>query len=57
MKIFASVKKNNHAKGQNEKMVVTFAHLSKSEQEKAIKKGAEHFSKYFAKSFEKLAKE
>lgn len=37
--------------------VGNFARLSKAEQEKAIRKGAEKFSKDFTKVFSKLAKE
>jgi hypothetical protein len=55
MKIF-KFHLNKSSKNQI-KNSASFSHLSKVQQKEVLKKGAEHFSKYFSKSFEKLAKE
>ena len=55
MKIF-NFKWNNNIKKQTTNSA-TFSHLNEHQKKEVLRKGAEDFSKYFGKSFEKLAKE
>jgi hypothetical protein len=56
MKLSIFSKRNKNSK-KEPTVTVTFSRLPKTEQEKVLKKGAEHFSKKFTKVIVKLANE
>lgn len=57
MTFLSFAKSNNKSKNKGAKSPVAFNVLNKEQQEKALKKGADQFSKKFTKVIVKLANE